>query len=73
MVSGHTSYLVRNLMQSVNELASYIPEHVRDDVLQSIDDFLQSNFNYEVNSIEYQQAKLNNIVQDLCIHYNDYK
>jgi len=73
MVSGHTSYLVRNLMESVNELASYIPEDVRDSVLQYIDDFLQSNFNYEVNSIEYQQAKLNNIVQDLCIHYNDYK
>ena len=73
MVSGHTSYLVRNLMNSVNELASYIPEYVRDSVLQSIDDFLQSNFNYEFNSIEYQQAKLNNIVQDLCIHYNDYK
>jgi len=73
MVSGHTSYLVRNLMKMVNELASYIPEDVRDSVLQYIDDFLQSNFNYEVNSIEYQQAKLNNIVQDLCIHYNDYK
>jgi len=65
-----TSYLVRNMVDIVNRMSLYIPEHLRSQVLQEIDDFLQENFYQDgnVNSIEYQKAKLDNIVEHLCIN-----